>query len=206
MENLFFRKKIISFSGIDGSGKSTQVDKLYKYFRKSKKKVEKIHLFGKNNTIHSKLNRNKFSYFFLRKIKKSNFLLMGFRIKFYVASIFFLFESWYIYLKLLFFNKNEIILIDRYFYDHFIKLISNEKNKPDIFLNYIRLFPKPNCRFFIDIHENISFKRKKEYNVRKLKQLRSIFLKCSSLVSAKIILNNSTKNKMFKTILKSLNF
>ena len=49
MENLFFRKKIISFSGIDGSGKSTQVDKLYKYFRKSKKKVEKIHLFGKNN-------------------------------------------------------------------------------------------------------------------------------------------------------------
>ena len=97
-------------------------------------------------------------------------------------------------------------MLDRYFYDHFINLISNEKNKPDIFLNYIRLFPKPNCRFFIDIHENISFKRKKEYNVRKLKQLRSIFLKCSSLVSAKIILNNSTKNKMFKTILKSLNF
>ena len=43
MKNSFFRKKIISFSGIDGSGKSTQVEKLYKHFRKSKTGLLKIY-------------------------------------------------------------------------------------------------------------------------------------------------------------------
>jgi thymidylate kinase len=188
---MFNNKKIISFSGIDGCGKTTQINILYKKLKK-KNKVKLIHLFAKGSSIHSKVENNILFKFIIYQLKKLNIKFLGVRIKFYIAICIFFLESWIFYFKIIFFEKKNYILIDRYYYDYFVNQISNEARKAKTYVIFNKYYPKLDCSLFFDVNERTSYKRKGEYNLKKLKKMRQYFKICSKLVNGTNI-NGSRK-------------
>ena len=179
-----FKKKIfISFSGLDGSGKSTQINLLFNKLNK-KKSVKMLHLFSEGSTLHSKIKKKNILNYLILFLKKQNHKIFGFRLKFYIAIILYILESWYFYYKIIFFEKKKYILLDRYYYDYFVNQISQEDTEYPTFMKINLLFPKLNFSFFFDVDEITSFKRKKEYTHKKLRKLRKNFRICSKVLNA----------------------
>jgi thymidylate kinase len=166
---------IISFSGLDGSGKSLQISLLRDYFEKKGYKTIvksmyfdltlfsffrsiKYKIFGKksNNEIKTVIELSK-----LNKVFKFKFL----------KFIFFIFDIFFIYLYLYLFKKinknNSILFLDRYLYDEYVDLYNN--NFKFIYEFLINLFFPVDYVVFMIVSPETSFKRKAEYNIEYLR-------------------------------------
>jgi len=170
---------LISFSGIDSSGKSTQIDLLYKYCVSNQIKVKKI--WGKARgtpgvEFFKKLVRRDKAISFEEKMEyraqiykssmKKKLLL--------IASILDLYWYFGIYYRLLNLS-NRILICDRYIWDTYVE-IKNEFTDIDIdkwFIWKIAIFlsPKPKVSFMFTLPAEESIRRdiqKNDLNVDRL--------------------------------------
>jgi dTMP kinase len=158
---------IVSFSGIDSSGKSTQIDMLYEYCVRNNIKTKKI--WGKARGTPGVLFIKKL----VRRDKKMSFEdKMEYREQIYknskkkrlllVASLFDL--CWYfgIYYRLLSLY-NKILICDRYIWDTYVE-VKNEFSDIDIdkwfiWKLVILVSPKPKVSFMFAIPAEESIRR-----------------------------------------------
>lgn len=169
--------KIISVIGIDGSGKSTLIEKLryksYHFYDGVKKKNDSKSSNNINITIVKKYPKTRF---FLGTIIK---ILIPNLIKFYYHKFFI----------------KDILVFDRYTFDYLILLKDKRSfyNKILYFLFYY--FPMSDDVIFLEIDPQIAFNRKHEFDISYL-SLRQEELKkaISHLNPVKIKLFNSSKN------------
>lgn len=185
---------LIAFTGIDGSGKTTQAKLLEEILREKGGKISYVWSrwdsfllrplikIWKNRIKDNTYNPN----FYNNNLKKSKQKLLNNPIfgRFWLA-LFFLEYSFQIFIKVrIELAKRDFIISDRTFYDSIIDQAINLGKWQDFLLDTLDsfwimiLFPKPDMVIYIDCPENIAFSRKTDSpNIEYLIERRALYLK-----------------------------
>ncbi|MCD6094284.1 MAG: hypothetical protein J7J51_05830 [Candidatus Omnitrophica bacterium] len=153
---------LIVFCGMDGSGKTTLAKKVVEFFKERNQKCEFIHAHVYSISKHSfGLNE--------KLVNKLRFFLK-------LAIPFALLDNLYTYyFKYKPVLRNMILVCDRYFYDKIARMMYYEICSESVAKIYLKLLPKPDYVFFLDIDPKQAYSRKEEYSEREYNSFRNIY-------------------------------
>ena len=188
------KSSVICFIGTDGAGKSTLVREVAKRYKEIfGVKVSSLYFGWRPFLPTTKL----ISYFFkkkgyrvaesMNKKRKRFSLIQELMLHYYYK------EYWARYLFKIWpkFYKKQIIVVDRYFYDMYAHY--DYANRSKLFKFLIKLFPRPDYVFFLDIDVETAKKRKPEIDIELLTMHRERYLKLNRIMRLKTI---NTKKKV----------
>lgn len=172
---------------MDGTGKTTLAKKLEEYLTMNKIKSEFIH--GHTYTI----SKNSFGI--------SDKHIIKYRKLFSILTPLALLDNYVNYIfkyrcKL----KNKTIISDRYYYDKVARMIYYGILNKQFAKIYLKLLPKPDLVFFLDVSAKKAFERKKEYTIRELMRWSKIYKFVSNNINCKIINTNKPLSNSWKLI------
>lgn len=165
---------LIVFCGVDGTGKTTLAKKLVEYFEKQGLKPKFIHAHGYT------VSQNSFGL----DEKKVHSLKYLFKLLLPFAFLDNLFTYYFKYKPIL---KNKTLICDRYFYDKLARMIYYGICNRFIAKIYLRLLPRPDFVFFLDVDPKKAHQRKKEYSEGELLFFRKIYRLFAKHLRAPII-------------------
>lgn len=162
------KKYIITFLGVDGSGKTTTIDNLSRYLIKNTINHKK----GNLGVYHQRSRFMKVLSIFIKKekdkAKAQNKLNINYTKKSPLKNLIRIIDIYIRYKQTLKDAKKKgakIIIFDRYFYDLILQ------SKKDFFSRcLLMIMPKPDKLFFLYFDPKELFKRKKERNPKALKE------------------------------------
>ena len=192
---------LITFSGLDGAGKTTLIDSLKAVLEKQNYRVTALTMYGQvslygiirlfrdrvtgtlRRSAPKKLRRHQISansdflsneaiqYGRLQKLIVNIFRRNAIKRCVFVLDLFILL-IFRLYLEKL---KKHIFILDRYFYDFLADVADGRR------WLYIRAFllvaPTPDIAIFVDVSPDNAFSRKGEYSVEHLAKRRTIYIK-----------------------------
>ena len=179
----------ICFIGTDGSGKSTIVKEIakrvdgrkvyfgWKPFLPSTKLISWI-FRKKGYKIADDMNKKQKKFSFVQEI-----MLVYYYVE-YLAR----------YLSKIAFSSKPVV-IDRYFYDMYAHY--DYASRSVLFKYLMRIYPKPDYIFFLDVGVEDAKKRKPEMDIELLKMHRDKYIELSEILGIKRI---DTRNSVLKTV------
>jgi len=208
---------LVCFIGIDGSGKTTLVNNLLDKLRETS---ESKYVYGRfisltlriiigiSKRILSLLGNNLSNY--QEKISIKNSIFKNRLVAFLYEVFTFFSYTVQIYLKVkipLLLNNN--IVCDRYIYDTVIDLSVDlnyyEERFKKVLAFYLRVMPKPNITFLIDLPENIAFERGKEItSLEYLSKRRRMYLQIIKLSNVTVLDGTRSIEELNTTVLNLL--
>jgi len=78
--------------------------------------------------------------------------------------------------------RNDVIIYDRYFYDHLVRL--GLSWPPWLTRAYLQTVPKPDLTILLDVSASTAYNRKPEVSIALLSQQRSLYLKLGQLLDS----------------------
>ena len=180
---------LITFCGMDGAGKTTLAKKIGHFFKQGGLKFEFIHGHGYSVSQNSfKLDE--------RRVSRLKYL---FRLLIPFAFIDNLFTFYFKYNPIL---KDRILICDRYFYDKIARMMYYEICSESVARIYLKLLPKPDYVFFLDIDPKQAYSRKEEYSEREYNSFRNIYGFIAGYLKAPVIDTSLPLDVCSKQILK----
>lgn len=200
---------IITFSGLDGSGKTTYLNESMKYFKKKGYKTRYIHLIKSSLTnILNKKIINKISKKTSKRIDnfedKDKFY---FKYIVYIKTLTILLDIFIFLVRRLFYSRSTLVFMDRYFYDALIQV--DYLTKPNKFTKFMfNIIPKANIMFLIDANPKIAYRRKPEFNIDYFNKKKKYYDKLKNIKGMTVIKDNKlslNKSRIINIIYKEIN-
>jgi thymidylate kinase len=182
---------LITFSGLDGSGKSTLIEYLKQSLEQDDRKVAVSHMnydVGLFAVVRSLMKRptqdrahapreRAFENNFKNRTAKLRYLLVwnkGLRLLIYPLDVL-MFLGYRFYIEKM---NRQVLIMDRYFYDTLVDITGARRSLPTRFLSW--LTPTPNLSIYLDCNPEKAFGRKNEYSVDYLNRRRLSYQKLLS--------------------------
>ena len=182
--------RVISFMGVDGSGKSTLIKQIKKKF-KNKIKIKYLHL---RPYIFLTDKRTVIKNPHIKKKKVSKlFSFSKLLIWLAIYNLFFFYN-----LK----KKNQIIIFDRYVDDILIDPARYRFNlSTNIIKKIIKFFPNPNLWIILKVKPSVAYNRKKEISLKETKRQCIKYLKFAKIKKNSIVINTNKNIKQSTTMI-----
>lgn len=172
---------LISFSGLDGSGKTTQIQLLADYLKKknipfSIVQIGRIRIFQIVKLILQKVNRKAVTQLENVQFDLTNepstlksLLSIVRQISIVLDILIFI-----LVFRIPLFFRKKIVLCDRYFFDSILQIYYLKMCSKQVFLFLLKLVPMPDVSLFLKANHKTAYQRKPEY-------VKSYFIKKSKL-------------------------
>ena len=187
---------IVSFMGVDGSGKSTLIEVLRKKLKNKFRKIKYIHLrpyliLLDKSTVQANPHKSKKTWPILLNFFRILYWLIIYRFFFYLFGN----------------NSNQLIIFDRYAHDLMIDSIRYKFNLPINIAKFILdLFPNPNLWIVVNAPIKVLEKRKKELPTKELKRQIRTYLNFAKQRKNSIVVNtNNSVQSCLSLIIKKIN-
>jgi thymidylate kinase len=187
---------VVSFMGVDGSGKSRLIDLLRKKLKNKFKKIKYIHLrpyliLLDKSTVQSNPHNSKATWPMLLNFIRILYWLIVYRFFFHLFAN----------------NPKQLIIFDRYAHDLMIDPIRYKFNLPNRITKFIlNLFPNPNLWIVLNAPIKVLEKRKKELPTKELKRQIRTYLNFAKQRKNSIVVNtNNSVQSCLSLIIKKIN-